>query len=229
MNDQRMSEEPGSVSEEYWEEFYRGRRSRWSGNPNSLLVGEVSDLTPGTALDLGCGQGGDAIWLASQGWQVTAVDVSATALARAADHTAAAGVTEEIEWERHDLEASFPSGSFDLVSACYLHSPVQMPRERVLRSAAGAVAPGGTLLIVGHAGRPSWNETHPEIHLPTPQEVLDGLALPAGRWEVRRSDFVTRQLPDPDGKPATRPDNVLTVGRVDPEATRRRLGGNEDD
>jgi len=59
--------------------------------------------------------------------------------------------------------------------------------------------------------------------------VLDGLALPAGRWEVRRSDFVTRQLPDPDGKPATRPDNVLTVGRVDPEATRRRLGGNEDD
>ncbi len=200
--------------EQYWEEFYRVRRDAWSGKPNSLLVEEVSDLTPGTALDLGCGQGDDAIWLASRGWQVTAVDVSATALARAADRAAGAGVTEAIEWQRHDLAVSFPSGSFDLVSACYLHSPVQMPREQVLRSAAAAVAPGGTLVVVGHAGPPSWSEPDPEIHFPTPPEVLDGLALPAGRWEVKRSDFVTRRLPGPDGEPATRPDNVLTVGRL---------------
>ena len=210
-----MAEDLSTVSgEQYWEEFYRVRRDAWSGKPNSLLVEEVSDLTPGTALDLGCGQGDDAIWLASRGWQMNAVDVSATALARAADRAAAAGMAEAIEWERHDLAVSFPSGRFDLVSACYLHSPVQMPREGVLRSATAAVAPGGTLLVVGHAGSPSWSELDPEIHFPTPQEVLDGLALPAGRWEVKRSDFVTRRLPGPDGEPATRPDNVLTVGRL---------------
>jgi len=209
-----MTEDLSSVSERYWEEFYRDRPRAWSGKPNSLLVEEASHLTPGTALDLGCGQGGDAIWLVSQGWRVTAVDVSPTALAVAADHAAAAGVAEAIEWERHDLAVSFPSGSFDLVSSCYLHSPVQMPRELVLRSAAAAVATGGTLLVVGHAGSPSWGEAHPEIHFPTPQDVLDELALPAGRWEVKRSDFVTRQLPGPDGEPATRPDNVLSVRRL---------------
>ncbi len=199
-----------SASEEFWEDFYRD--GRWSGKPNALLVEEVSDLAPGTALDLGCGEGGDAIWLASQGWGVSAVDVSATALARAAGHAAAAGVTETIDWERHDLAVSFPSGSFDLVSACYLHSPVQMPRERVLRSAAGAVAPGGTLLVVGHAGFTSRSQPDAEIRFPTPQEVLDDLALPAGQWEVKRSDFVAR--PAPDGEPARRTDNVLSLGRL---------------
>jgi len=211
----RTPEDLSGVSgERYWEEFYRGDRSAWSGKPNSLLVGEVSGLTPGTALDLGCGQGDDAVWLAAHGWQVTAVDVSATALALAADRAAAAGLAEAIEWERHDLAVSFPSGSFDLVSACYLHSPVPMPRERVLRSAAGAVAPGGALVVVGHAGAPSWAEHDPGIRFPTPQEVLDDLVLPAGQWEVRRADFVTLQLPRPDGEPATRTDNVLSFGRV---------------
>lgn len=204
----------GVSGEGYWEEFYRSGRGAWSGKPNQLLVGEVSDLTPGTALDLGCGQGDDAVWLALRGWRVTAVDVSATALALGADRAAAAGVTEAIEWEPHDLAVSFPSGIFDLVSACYLHSPVQMPRGRILRSAAGAVAAGGTLLVVGHAGFPSWGEPDPAIHFPTPQEVLDDLALPGGQWEVRRSDVVTWQLPGPDGEPATRPDNVLSVGRL---------------
>lgn len=201
-----------SATEEFWEDFYRD--GRWSGKPNSLLVEEVSALAAGTALDLGCGEGADAIWLASQGWQVSALDVSATALARAAGHASAAGVTKAIDWERCDLAVSFPRGSFDLVSACYLHSPVEMPRGRILREAAGAVAPGGTLLIVGHAGFPSWNQPDADVHFPTPQEVLDDLALPTARWEVRRSDFVTRQLPAPDGGPGTRTDNVLTLGRL---------------
>jgi len=99
------------------------------------------------------------------------------------------------------------------VSACYLHSPVPLPRDRVLRSAAAAVAPGGTLLVVGHAGGPSWAEPNPEIYFPTPREVLDDLALPEGRWEVHRADVVERQLVGPDGEPGTRPDNVLSVRR----------------
>lgn len=202
-----------TVTARYWDEFYRDRRGAWSGNPNALLIEEVSDLAPGTALDLGSGQGDDAIWLAGRGWRVTAVDVSAAALALGADRAAAAGINGTIEWERHDLALSFPAGSFDLVSACYLHSPVAFPRERVLRSGAAAVAPGGTLLIVGHAGVPSWREPDPEHHLPTPHEVLESLALPQERWEVHRSEDVTQPLPGPDGKPATRPDNVLRIRR----------------
>nr|MBA3306829.1 methyltransferase domain-containing protein [Thermoleophilaceae bacterium] len=93
-----MTDDLSGASARFWEDFYRERPAAWSRKPNSLLVEEVSDLTPGTALDLGCGQGGDAIWLASLGWQVTAADVSATALAFAADRAAAAGVTEAIEW-----------------------------------------------------------------------------------------------------------------------------------
>ena len=85
---------------------------------------------------------------------------------------------------------------------------------RILRAAAAAVAPGGTLLVVGHAGPPSWSDHDPGIHLPSPQEVLADLALEAGRWEVRRSETVTHRLPGPDGEPGTRPDNVLKVGRL---------------
>jgi SAM-dependent methyltransferase len=201
-----------SATEEFWEDFYRD--DRWSGKPNALLVDAVSDLAPGTALDLGCGEGGDAIWLASRGWRVTGADVSSAALARAAEHAAAAGVADAIDWQRHDLAVSFPSGSFDIVSACYLHSPVPMPRDEVLRSAAAAVAPGGSLLVVGHAAPPSSAGHDRGIQFPTPQEMLDDLALPAGQWEVIRSDIVTRQLPGPGRKRDTRTDNVLRVERL---------------
>lgn len=204
-----------TVGEEYWEPFYRDGRAGWSGNPNALLVEETAELAPGTALDLGCGQGDDAIWLATRGWRVTAVDISATALALAADRAATAGVTEAIEWERHDLAVSFPSGSYDLVSCAFLHSPVEMPREQILRSAAAAVAPRGTLLIVGHEGLPTWRGHDHDVHLPTPQEVLDDLALADGRWEVRRSDSVTRDMTSPDGEPGTRIDSVLNVRRLE--------------
>jgi SAM-dependent methyltransferase len=201
-----------SATEEFWEDFYRD--DRWSGKPNALLVDAVSDLAPGTALDLGCGEGGDAIWLASRGWRVTGADVSAAALARAAEHAAAAGVADAIDWQRHDLAVSFPSGSFDIVTACYLHSPLTMPRDEILRSAAAAVAPGGSLLVVGHATPPASARHDHGIHFPTPQELLDDLALPAGQWEVIRSDIVTRQLPGPGRERDTRADNLLHVERL---------------
>lgn len=204
-----------TVGQEYWEPFYRDGRAAWSGNPNELIVGEVADLAPGTALDLGCGQGDDAIWLASQGWKVTAVDVSATAVALGADRAAAAGVAEAIEWQRHDLAVSFPSGNFDLVSCAYLHSLVDLPREQILRSAAAAVAPGGTLLVVGHEGVPTWRKHDHELHFPTPLEVLGDLALTDGYWAVRRNESVTRQMASPDGEPGSRIDNVLNVRRLD--------------
>src|SRR2546423_6224179 len=103
------------LPDEYWNEFYSEHEQVWSGKPNVAFAEEVAGLAPGRALDLGCGEGADAIWLARRGWAVTAVDISTVALQRAAEHARAAGVGERIEWQQHELGKSFPGGEFDLV------------------------------------------------------------------------------------------------------------------
>ena len=137
-----------------WDERYSGQGKIWSGEPNVLLVAEVADLTPGTALDVGCGEGGDVIWLAQHGWTVTGADFSAAGLARAARLAEEAGVGERTDWWRVDAR-EFDAGdrSFDLVSTQYLHPPDSGMVDVVGRLAA-AVAPGGHLLVVGHAPPP---------------------------------------------------------------------------
>jgi SAM-dependent methyltransferase len=201
----------------FWDDFYQGRDQVWSGEPNPLLVRETAALTPGTALDLGCGEGGDAIWLARRGWRVTAVDVSDVALRRAAGHAAEAGVGDGIEWARHDLAQSFPEGLFDLVSAQFLHSPVAEPGEweGLLRRAADTVAPGGTLLIGSHVGWPSWVEKPDhDVNFPTIPEVLGALALPEGEWTVEVAERVERALTSPDGQAGHREDQVIRMRRA---------------
>jgi SAM-dependent methyltransferase len=200
--------------QEYWEAFYQERDSVWSGKANPLLVREVAGLTPGSVLDLGCGEGGDAIWLARQGWHVTAVDVSATALTRAATHAAEAGV--EITFAEHDLSKSFPAGRFDLVTAQFFHSPVAPAEERgnTLRRALDAVAPGGRLLIGGHAGWPTWVEEPPFDHrFPTNDEVLESLRLGAD-WQVETADRIEVEHIGPEGQAGVRADNVLRIRRL---------------
>lgn len=216
MTDGTTSATGAEPEAEFWDARYAGRDRVWSGNPNNVLVREVGGLKPGTALELGCGEGADAVWLARQGWRVTAVDISRVALERAAYHAKAEGIAEGlIDWQRHDLGATFPEGTYDLVSAQFLHSPNDMPRERILRAAAAAVAPGGVLLVVGHAGFPAWEtDPHPEVHFPTPQEVLESLGLPEGEWEVVLTDEHERIQNDPDGRPTTRVDNTLEIRRL---------------
>ncbi|MGN2635507.1 SAM-dependent methyltransferase [Nocardia takedensis] len=202
---------------EFWEGFYRERGQIWTGDPNPLLVREASDLPPGAALDLGCGEGGDAVWLAARGWRVTAVDIAATALSRAAAHAEQAGVRDRITFAEHDLNVSFPEGEFDLVSAQFFHSPVAQEAERsaVLRRAAEAVAVDGVLLVAGHAGWPSFVEDppHPDVHFPTVEEVLRALDLPEDRWTVEASEEVHREVTWPDGKTGIRADNILRLRR----------------
>lgn len=134
----------------YWEGRYKDKHEVWSGRPNRQLVAEATPLRPGTALDAGCGEGGDAVWLAQQGWTVTAVDFATTALERGARAAAAAGVADRIEWVTADLSTwDPPATGYDLVSSQFLHLPPGV-RTPLFARLADAVAPGGTLLLAGH-------------------------------------------------------------------------------
>ena len=211
---QSQHQEPTPTAPEFWEDFYSSGKANWSGNPNPLVVQEAEHLAPGSALDLGCGQGDDAIWLAQRGWRVVGVDIAESALRRAAVRAIDARV-EAIEWQRHDLAESFPEGHFDLVAAAYLHSPVELPRGEILRRAASAVAPGGTLLIVGHAGFPAGSAHGHHVHLPTTAEVLADLdpVVAADQWRVD-TDRVVTWTTERHGESITRDDNILRLTRL---------------
>jgi SAM-dependent methyltransferase len=197
----------------FWEGLYASRPGA-GGRANPLLVETAEPLPPGAALDLGCGAGGDTLWLAQRGWQVTAVDISGTAVDRARARADELGVGSRVSAERHDLAASFPGGSFDLVSAQYLHTPFAFPRAEVLRTAARSLRPGGLLLVVDHGSIApwSWNQD-PDTRFPTPGEVAADLALDPGEWALVRTDMPRRVATGPAGETATVTDNVLLVRR----------------
>ena len=208
--------------QETWDTRYAEHDRIWSGNPNALLIREASDLEPGRALELGCGEGADAIWLAERGWHVTGVDISQIALDRAAEHASDATVADRVDFQRHVLGETFPAGEFDLITAFFFHNFGEFRREEILRTAAAAIAPGGTLLIVGH--RPMTDEeraastaeghNHPGARRATPAEALASLELVDGEWEVLRAEDFDSPRIGPDGEPITRADNVLKVRRL---------------
>jgi SAM-dependent methyltransferase len=136
-----------------WDARYAESPQIWSGRPNVVLAREAAALEPGRALDLGCGEGADAVWLAQRGWRVTAVDISGVALERAAVHAGSAGVADRIEWQRRDL--AFPS----------------------------------------------------------PDEVVAGLDLAPGEWEVLVAGAHERTQTGPDGRPASRTDSTVMARR----------------
>jgi 2-polyprenyl-3-methyl-5-hydroxy-6-metoxy-1,4-benzoquinol methylase len=145
---------------EYWDQIWQGDRAQSMGTsqPNPHLVREVSGLTPGTALDAGCGAGAEAVWLATRGWQVTGADVAPAALARAAARSADAGVAEHVQWVQADLSTWEPDTRYDLVTTHYAHPA--MPQLEFYVRTASWVAPGGTLLIVGHLHQEATADGH---------------------------------------------------------------------
>ena len=198
----------------FWDERYGSADQIWSGRPNQRLVENVAGRAPGTALEIGCGEGADAIWLAEQGWRVTAVDVSGVALERAARHAEVAGphVAARITWRREDLREWTPQReSYDLVSEQFLHLPSAL-RIRQHERFAAAVRPGGMLLVVGH--HPGDNEAmqrpHPADLFFTAEE--EGGRLSPLEWDVSAT-APTRAWHDPDGNPLTISDAVVRAVR----------------
>lgn len=213
----------------FWENHYGGAGPVWSGKVNATLAAVVAELAPGRSLDLGSGEGGDALWLAQRGWQATGVDISATAVARANEAAAAAGLSENrARFVVADLAtlgdrelAELGLTDMDLVSASFFQSPVELPRETILRPAAGLVAPGGHLVLVSHAAAPSWVTFEPgaEPVFPSPESELHDLGIAPGgehaqEWETLRAEVVQREILDPEGRPATIGDSLVVLRRI---------------
>ena len=179
-----------------WDERYAGPELVWGSGPNCFVAGELAALPPGRAIDLGTGEGRNAIWLAERGFAVTAVDFSRVGLARAAELAAERGVS--VDWVHADLLGYQPTpGGYDLVLIAYIQLPADRLTELV-RTAAAAVAPGGTLLAVGHdrdnlaRGYGGPKDISVLWTLPSVTAGLDGLS-------VRRAEQVTRTVATPDG------------------------------
>ncbi|KUM33712.1 class I SAM-dependent methyltransferase [Arthrobacter sp. EPSL27] len=210
---------PGSDdgAAQMWDEMYRSRERVWSGEPNPQLIAEAAPLPPGTALDLGCGEGADAIWLASRGWTVTAVDVSGVALERAKAHAEERGQGGKITWVQQDLATWVPGELFDLVTAQFLHSTA-MPWQQALQVAAAAVRTGGTLLIVGHhpEGLPPWGKHHEHgtERFYTAEQLAAELGIEAPEWRLDVVDTRYRSATGPDGEAAALADAVLRATRL---------------
>lgn len=169
---------------QWWEQHYQENASG-PGQPNSQLVAELSGLAPGTALDAGCGTGADAVWLARQGWEVTAVDVSPTAVARAEHHE-----PERVSWVVADMTVWESPKLYDLVISQYVHP--DLPFGEFVARLARAVAPGGTLFVVGH----DHADRHSAAHAPENASIAIGAVTEALRtelWDVEVAEVRTRQ------------------------------------
>lgn len=200
---------------EYWEQRYASGGAVWSGRPNTTLVnvaphpsGDVS-----RAVDLACGEGGDAVWLAQQGWHVTAVDISNVAIGRGRAAAEDLGLAEAIEWIAADLETWQVPDGVELVTACFLQSSRELDRDAILRRAASRVAVGGRLVSIAHAQLPPWS-AHPDHVGITPEAELAALDLDPAAWQVELAEVRERVGTTPDGEPATLHDSVVRVRRI---------------
>lgn len=184
--------EPSGGIEDFWDRRYAEMKSLWSGQPNGALVHEVDGLEPGRVLDVGCGEGADALWLAEQGWNVTALDVSRVALDRAAREAEARGL--RVTWLHSGLvEAALPAGSFDLVSAQYpalLRTPENLAEHALL----DAVAPGGLLLAVHHPLPTAAEARARGINLDEYVGLAEIRALLDGNWRIEVDEIRPRHV-----------------------------------
>ena len=204
--------DPDLSPTEYWEQRYSGSKRVWSGKVNATMASVVAELSPGTAIDLGCGEGGDVLWLAEQGWTALGLDISATAVGRARKEAAARGLGGA-SFEAVDLDAWQPDpASVDLVTASFFQSNVALDRTAILRRAMTALRPGGRLVSVSHAAPPSWARDHPATMVSVQDEVAQ-LGGSAEKWEVELAEERPRAATAPDGSAGEHLDAVMVLRR----------------
>lgn len=193
------------MTAQQWDERYSHKDLVWTAQPNRFLVSEVADMTPGRALDIACGEGRNAVWLAAQGWDVTGVDFSPVGIDKASQLANANQV--DVDWVVADIvEWEPPAGGYDLVIIFYLHLPSADLRT-VLGHAVAALAAGGTLLVVGHALR---NLTEGHGGPPTAEGLYgpDDIVSELSGLVIERADEVLRPV-EVDGGTATAIDTLV--------------------
>lgn len=211
-----MTDEESSDAHQFWEARYASSEAIWSGRVNTVVREIAESLEPGSALDLGCGEGGDAVWLASRGWETVGVDLSDTAVARARAAAASVGLdSNAVRFITADLSEWATAQTFDLVSSAFLHSwPVEIPRSDIVRRSKDFVAPGGSLLVVAHAAPPPWADAASvsSESFPTPESDLAAMELPDD-WHVDRCELNEREAIGPGGQRAMLIDSVVLARR----------------
>lgn len=209
-----MDAETPAAPEAFWEDFYTTRRTGTAGRPSALLVRYAEGLAPGTVLDLGASHGDDVLWLAAHGWVASGIDISRTAVARATARAEEAGLAGCTRFEARDLAGGLPEERYDLVTALYFQSPVELPRADILRAAAQRVAPGGHILVVAHAAPPPWaGDMAKDATFPTVEGELADLAADPAAWTTVIAAVVEREGTSPDGEKAMLQDTVIMLKR----------------
>lgn len=210
---------PGSA--EFWEAQYASRDRVWSGTVNAALVDMVADFTPGRSLDVGCGEGADVIWLASQGWDATGIDLSPIAIGRAQTAAREHGVSPQ--FEAADVTSWVPphEQGYDLVTGSFLHTREPGTRGPLLGALGARVSIGGRLLLISHAAMPPWatrehecghTHRHEAVTPDGDEALLRDSAI--GNWVREVGEIRTRQASGPGGELATLQDAVLLVRRT---------------
>lgn len=203
----------------FWEEMYAGSEPVWSGRVNETLAQIVADLTPGNSLDLGCGEGGDVLWLAERGWEAAGIDLSETAIRRAQAEAADRGFTHArfyaadlSQWADRPDALGGPIGPFELITASFFQSPLKLQRARILRAALTRIAAGGHLVLVSHAP-PREDASVAPSHFVTPEEELEVLGLDPNAWRVLVSEVRGRSA-EYNGETHALDDAVTVVQRI---------------
>lgn len=206
---------PITARQEEWEARYSGVDRLWSGHANDWLPELAADWPAGTALDIGCGEGADVLWLAEHGWWATGLDLAPTAVERLNAEAGRRGVAERVRARVHDVTAdTLPEGPFDLVTSFYMHGgpePGAINLPALLRDAAARVAPGGRLVAAVHCVNPPWHRHH--AHTYTPDDLIEGLGDAVDGWTIEVSEERWREAAGPDGEAGRRSDALICLRR----------------
>ncbi len=209
-----MQHDDGMTMAERWEQRYRDGEMRWGTSVNPALADAAArlDLVPGRALDIGAGHGGDAVFLASLGWDVVAVDISPTALTRVASLAQDRGVADRVATEVHDVSQTLPEGPFALIAAAFVHSHDEFDRDAALREASTRLSEGGALVVIDHGSAAPWMGHHAHWEFLSPAETWARLALGDG-FSLEQAESIERTATGPSGETAPLIDTVIVARR----------------